>query len=268
MNFKKILALTLVMLLTVCLLCSCSSKAERTLERADKALAGKNFKMSYDFVFTYSDPYLQNICTVMNYTKGYMIVDGEKVFASTELEMPTSAGQLVNSINYTFINEYVYVYEKATVAGNGTSRKFKVFLTDEQKAELLGDPGRSFDLKASYFTDPIYEGKDENEIIRCYSFSEDFKESLKEMVDSALESISKEYTLDLTSARIDIILKDGEYSSAVIECSYDVTIGSKTYKMTMEMNISFETDGELSVSTPDKEMSYLTKEYDDVFGED
>ena len=266
MKFKRFLALALVVILVVCLLCSCAGKAERVLKKADKKLSQQSFKISYDFSFTYSDSYLKSMVDMLNNTTGYMIVDGDKVFTYTEIKMPTTSGQLVGTVKYTFIDDYVYSWERYTVAGKAVSDdKCKVFLTDEQREELLGESGNSLDLNASYFIDPTYESKDGKQTIKCESFSDDFAESIKDIIVSAFESYDKNATIEVKDPSITINLTDKEYTSAVLECKYIIESGTKTYKMTMEMNMTFDVSDEFTVEAPEKLLSYPTKEYDKVF---
>jgi hypothetical protein len=150
------------------------------------------------------------------------------------------------------------------IDGKSTLTLEKADITEEDCGKLLLDVGAGADIDVDDFTLQDRTGDNGNYTYTCASISANAKDSLEAIFASKFQGTGA--TVELDDAEY-VIETDGSFNkSSMLSCHFSVTVGEKTYEITMHINTTYDYSARFGISFPINPDDYKTVSYKDIVG--
>ena len=249
---KKILALVLTLTMICSMLVSCAN-VESMIAKADAALQEAPYTINMKMNFECDDKKLSSIFSAMN-MEFPITVDGKDIAMDISMEM------MGYSADVKMIVADMVMYYDVNVLGQ--SVKMKATMTDEEYKEFAEENNTEMAVKPEDFGKLTVETKDGKKYITCSEISEEGLEELNDVMKKTLETVNGK--AEVSNVAYTIILNKGKYEAMDMTCSYSVTVGGETFKVTMKMNAEYSYDNVAEITAPQDAGKYQEVKFSDL----
>ena len=250
---KKILALTLVLVMCIFSLVSCTD-AKAVLEEADAALANDPYKMTLKMNFESDNDELASVFELMN-VEVPVTIDGENMMIDMSMEV---MGETFETV-ITLVDKTIY-YKMDMM---GETMKMKSELSNKQYKEFLEDSGTSMPVKYSDFEEMTLEEKGKKITITCDKISDDALDEIKKLLDDAISELD-DVDVDVSDISFKIVLEDKKYDSIELSCTYAMEIEDEEIEVEMSFEATYEYDDVEEITKPSGASKYEEVDFDDL----
>ena len=266
MKIRKILSLLLAFAIFLSF-ASCSRsgsvRGEEKRRIADEKLAKNKYVMEVELDFYCSDTEVKDIFDQLESSKTKIYVDGDNFRSVNDMFIEYDGNKVTFNTEYTVFDGVVY--RNMAYTANGATKSSLAFAeADEETVRALIDKITVIGGVNADNYDGCDTKQDDGDVELIYfTPNNDALIALENVMISQLESSCERVKADeLTSLTIEF---DGKrYESATVQCSYDVTISGKVYKVSMTAEIEFDYDERFEVKPPQNVSEYIRTEIENL----
>lgn len=251
---KKILSLTLILILLCGTLISCDN-AKSLLNGADRALEKAPYKMTMTMDFECDNELVNTALSAMN-MEIPVTVDGKNIAMDMDMSMPgyTATAKVT-------VFDMVMYYDISVL---GQNVKMKATLNEEQYEDFMDENNTEMMFDPEDFGTLTVETKGDKKYVACGELKQEGLDELNDMIKDALAGIGG--AASVSNVSYDIVLNDGKYESAEMVCIYSVTADGETFNLTFRLTVDFSYDNVASIAAPANPDSYEEVDYDELAG--
>lgn len=260
MKFTKIVSLMLVAVLALTCLASCEMFAASAVKKADKALAQAPYTVNVAMEFSSDDKDINEAFSTMEAMDISIAVDGK----NSLIEMAMNMDSVSMDIDYTIIENTLYLKTAMTLLGKTQTVKYQSTITEDDRDELLGTANAASEVGFDDFSEIAMENKDGSKVITCTGLSKDETDDLEEMIADQLESIKAKVTVK--NVKYIITIKDGKYEKIELLCDYEIVAGDESYEIGMKSTMTYDYESKVEISAPSDASSYEKVDFDEIVG--
>ena len=252
---KKIISFALLCALLIPTLASCGKRVEKRIEKADEYISASPYMISVSTNFVAADG-VATIFAEIGTSKTKVYFHGANYHAQNESLIDTGDDVYYFKTAYTSINGTLYkdmsyskndepigeTYSRASIT-SGQSKQLANYLS------LVG----GVDVNGFADSQELDHGR-KAVTVRYSNASDDVKAALVEMMHWVSERVFDDVTVN--SATLTLSVKDNKYSAAIVECSYEVTIGEVSYPVTACVTMDFDYNETFGIYHPNNAGEY------------
>ena len=244
--FNKIAAASLVISILLCGMISCTPKEENA------------YKAHVITSFTSDDADLVGVIVQIEKSEVDLVVYGDNIMAKSATKF--SDIQLDKTV--TVYGDIVYNETTLVAEGKTVTEKQKASFKPEQRAELLGSIGAGASIDTDDFNN-VKKSEDKKGIsYTCSGINADAKASLMKIFGAKFGSIADSF--DIVDSQYFVEMVDGKAMSYILNTSFAITMGGKTYNVNMVIECEYDYDSKEKVALPEGTSEYIVTTYDDV----
>ena len=259
---KKLIALTLAIVMSMCALASCGGSSELSgddIIGAAKSYLGNNAysataTLTLDTKNAELSEKLQSAYpTVISYS-----VNGDDFTANMQVTVDSY------SVSKEYIAKGGVLYNESTVkiGAQETVIRKKTELNSKDMSAILTDLGTGAEIDFSDFENFDIEGDEDNCTITCTNLNVYSNIGASKVIGAFLNEADTQLTV--AKAQLVIYIKDGRYSKTVLTFDYYVGTGSDAFKMSSTITTVYDYTGAPTISAPANADLYTTVDYDNA----
>ena len=246
---KKIVSALILSAILVSNLVSCGKSVEKRMGKAEEYISSKPYTVSVSIDFTAAEG-VEAIFTEIATSKTKVYFRGANYHA--ENEEVISAGEDV----YYFKTDYTSVggtlYKDISYSENdvpmGDTYSYAA-ISAEKSLQLAGHLCLIGGVDVGGFADSTEIDRSRKALTMRYeNASDEVKVALVEMMNNVSEGVLE--SVSVGAAALTLSIENDRYSTATLECDYEITIGGVAYAVTARVTLSFDYSESFSISHP------------------
>ena len=245
----KLIALLTVIAISLSLLASCG-KTEKKMAKADEAFRTNPYIINIGLDFSSSDENIAGVLDQFKKTVTTVYVLGDEFMATKSEEIVVEGDVHIFNTVYTVTGGTLYREISRTENGfprTGAKNYAKIGLAESRA--LISHVCYVGGVSADGFGASEVEKTDKKTVTAKYTAPSDaVRSSLSTFIVALFEnSLDNAETKDAT---LTVVLKNNRYSSAVVDCVFDITVDGKVYTIGATVRLDF-TEGDFTeISAP------------------
>ena len=252
---KKILSLIILCAILTSSLVSCGKSAEKRMEKAEEYIA--------------SNPYIVSVSVGFDAAEGVAAIFAEIGTSKTKVYF-RGANYHAENESVIKVEEDVYYFKTYYTSVGGTLYKDTSYFENDvpvgetnsyaaisaaQSLQLANHLCLIGGVDAEGFADSTEIDRGRKSLTMRYeNASDEVKAALVEMMNALSEGVFESVTAG--SAALILSIEDNKYSTAVLECDFEVTLKNVSYTVTARVTLSFDYSESFGIYHPNNASEY------------
>ena len=260
---KKILSLIILCAILTSSLVSCGKSAEKRMEKAEEYISSNPYIVSVSVDFDAAEG-VAAIFAEIGSSKTKVYFRGADYHAENESVIHTGAGVYHFKIDYTSVGGTLYkdtsYFENDVQIGETHSY---AAISAAQSLQLAKHVCLIGGVDVDGFADSEQiESSRKALTMRYENASDGVKKVLAEMMNAASEWVFESVTVG--SAALTLSIEDNKYSTAVLECDFEVTLEGVAYAVTATVTLNFDYSESFGIYHPNNAGEYQKIELENL----
>lgn len=246
---KRILSSIVLSAILITTLASCGKGAEKRIAKAEEYISSSPYAVSVSIQFTAAEG-VSTIFTQLSSSKTKVYFHGANYHAENESVIKVEEDVYYFKTDYTSVGGTLYkdIYntENDALLGETFSR---AEISAEQSEKLANHLCLIGGVDAEDFADSTEIDRGRKSLTMRYeNASDEVKAALVEMMNALSMSVFESVTAG--AATLTVSIEDNKYSTAALECDFEVTLDGVAYAVTARVTLSFDYSDNFSISQP------------------
>ena len=246
---KKIVSSIILCAILISTLVSCGKSVEKRMEKAEEYIISDPYTVSVSIDFTAAEG-VEAIFTEISTRKTKVYFRGANYHAENEEVISAGEDVYYFKTDYTSVGGTLYkdIYntENDALLGETFSR---AAISAEQSEKLANHLCLIGGVDAEGFADSTEIDRGRKSLTMRYeNASDEVKAALVEMMNALSMSVFESVTAG--AATLTVSIEDNKYSTAALECDFEVTLDGVAYAVTARVTLSFDYSDSFSISHP------------------
>ena len=246
---KKILSSLILCTLLISTLASCGKGAEKRMKNAEEYIRSNPYTISVSTDFTAAEG-VSSIFAEIATSKTKVYFRGANYHAENESVINTGEDVYYFKTDYTSVGGTLYKdmsYSENDVPMGDTYSYAAI--SAEQSLQLAGRLCLIGGVDVDGFADSTEIDRSRKALTMRYeNASDEIKAALVGMMNAVSEGVFE--SVSVGAAALTLSIENDRYSTATLECDYEITLGGVAYAVTARVTLSFDYSESFSISHP------------------